>query len=61
MILILAHGFVNIGMNLGILPITGISLPFVSYGGSNLLMNFLAIGLIQSIRVRQIEFEKDEE
>lgn len=61
MILILAQSFINIGMNLGILPITGVSLPFVSYGGSNLLMNFLALGLIQSIGIRQIEFEKDEE
>lgn len=43
---------VNIGMNLGVLPIAGISLPFVSYGGSNLLVNFVTIGIIQSIAVR---------
>jgi rod shape determining protein RodA len=43
---------VNIGMNLGVLPIAGISLPFVSYGGSNLLVNFVIIGIIQSIAVR---------
>lgn len=52
LILILAHSAINVGMNMGLLPITGISLPFVSYGGSNLLANFLALGLIQSIRVR---------
>jgi len=46
------HVIVNIGMNLGILPIAGISLPFVSYGGSNLLINFITIGIIQSIAVR---------
>lgn len=38
--------FVNVGMNLGVVPTTGIPLPFISYGGSNLLINFLAIGLI---------------
>jgi len=38
--------FVNIGMNLGVVPTTGIPLPFVSYGGSNLLINVLAVGLI---------------
>lgn len=38
--------FVNIGMNIGIVPTTGIPLPFVSYGGSNLLVNVLAVGLI---------------
>lgn len=41
--------FVNIGMNLGILPIVGVTLPFVSYGGSSLLSNFIFLGLINSI------------
>lgn len=44
---------VNIGMNLGLVPIAGISLPFLSYGGSNLLINFVALGIIQSIAVRK--------
>ncbi len=38
--------FINIGMNLGIVPTTGIPLPFISYGGSNLLVNVAAIGFI---------------
>jgi len=38
--------FVNIGMNLGVVPTTGIPLPFISYGGSNLIINFLAVGLV---------------
>lgn len=38
--------FINIGMNLGIVPTTGIPLPFISYGGSNLLVNVVAIGFI---------------
>jgi rod shape determining protein RodA len=44
------HVFQNIGMTIGLLPITGIPLPFVSYGGSSLMGNMLAIGLIFSIR-----------
>lgn len=38
--------FINIGMNIGLVPTTGIPLPFISYGGSNLLMNGLAVGII---------------
>lgn len=38
--------FINIGMNIGIVPTTGIPLPFISYGGSNLLINIMAIGLV---------------
>jgi len=38
--------FVNVGMNLGVVPTTGIPLPFISYGGSNLIINFLAVGLV---------------
>lgn len=44
------HVFQNIGMTIGLLPITGIPLPFISYGGSSLMGNMLAIGLIFSIR-----------
>ena len=41
--------FVNIGMLLGILPITGITLPFISYGGSSLLLNFIMVGLVLNV------------
>jgi rod shape determining protein RodA len=44
------HVFQNIGMTIGLLPITGIPLPFVSYGGSSLMGNMLGLGLIFSIR-----------
>lgn len=44
------HVFQNIGMTIGLLPITGIPLPFISYGGSSLMGNMLAIALIFSIR-----------
>lgn len=43
---------VNIGMNMGIMPVTGIPLPFVSYGGTSLLVNLAAIGIILSILIR---------
>lgn len=49
---LLIHVVVNIGMNLGVLPVTGIPLPFVSYGGSALLAEFLMIGIVQSVTVR---------
>ncbi|WP_251550043.1 FtsW/RodA/SpoVE family cell cycle protein [Neobacillus muris] len=44
------HVFQNIGMTIGVLPITGIPLPFISYGGSSLMGNMMALGLIFSIR-----------
>jgi rod shape determining protein RodA len=44
--------FVNVGMNLGIMPITGIPLPLVSYGGSSVLATFLAVGVLQSINIQ---------
>ncbi len=45
---------VNIGGTLGVLPITGITLPFVSYGGSSLIMNFMLLGIAESVAAHQI-------
>lgn len=47
------HVLANIGMTLGLLPVVGIPLPFVSYGGSSLLMNLVAVGILQSISMRR--------
>lgn len=47
--LILIQSFFNIGMNIGVIPVVGITLPFVSYGGSSLLSNFILIGLLSSL------------
>jgi rod shape determining protein RodA len=38
----------NVGMNLGLLPVTGLPLPFVSYGGSSMLVSWLAVGLVDA-------------
>jgi len=48
----LFHVFVNIGMTMGIMPVTGIPLPFISYGRSNLVVSILSLGLLQSIAMR---------
>jgi len=45
----LFHVLENIGMVMGLLPITGVPLPFVSYGGSSLITNFICIGLLLNI------------
>lgn len=50
---ILAQTLVNVGVVLQILPVTGLSLPFISYGGSSLAALMLAIGLVQSVRMRR--------
>ena len=49
-IMLMSHILVNIGMNLGILPISGIPLPFMSYGGSHLITEFAGLGLLMSFR-----------
>ena len=45
--------FINIGVNIRLLPVTGIPLPFLSYGGSSLLTSLLALGVLQSIYVHR--------
>ncbi|GHD89906.1 rod shape-determining protein RodA [Streptomyces naganishii] len=47
------QSFENIGMTLGIMPVTGLPLPFVSYGGSSMFVVWVAVGLLQSIRVQR--------
>jgi rod shape determining protein RodA len=53
MVSIAAEAVVNIGGNLRMMPVTGVTLPFLSYGGSSLLVKFLMIGVLQSIAVRR--------
>jgi rod shape determining protein RodA len=49
-IFFMSHILVNIGMNLGLLPVTGIPLPFMSYGGSHILTEFAGLGILMSMR-----------
>jgi rod shape determining protein RodA len=49
------QSFVNVGMTLGIMPVTGLPLPFVSYGGSAMFANLLAVGLLQNVHLRSRE------
>ena len=44
--------FVNVGMTVGIMPVTGVPLPLISYGGSSVVVTFIAIGLLQSIHIQ---------
>ena len=48
-IMITSHVFIHAGINLGLLPVTGTTIPFMSYGGSHLLMEFVALGIVTSL------------
>jgi len=49
-ILFMSHFIVNVGMNMGLLPVTGIPMPFLSYGGSHLLTEFVGLGILMGMR-----------
>jgi rod shape determining protein RodA len=51
--LLLYHALVNVGMVVGLMPVTGIPLPFMSYGGSSVWTDFLALGLVNNVRLRR--------
>ena len=53
MVMLVVQIFENVGMTMGIMPITGIPLPFMSYGGSALLTMFLSMGLVLSVHMRR--------
>lgn len=53
MAMFLFHYVENIGMNIGMLPVTGIPLPFISAGGSSVLVNYMAVGIVVSISMRR--------
>jgi rod shape determining protein RodA len=58
-ILIVSHALIHIGMNIGLLPITGIPLPFMSYGGSNLLTVFAGLGILMGMRRYGVNIPED--
>jgi len=47
------HILENVGMTMGLMPVTGIPLPFISYGGTSLLSNLISIGLVLSVGIRK--------
>ncbi len=51
-VMLMAHIFENVAMNLGAMPVTGIPLPFISYGGSNILASFACVGIAMSVYAR---------
>lgn len=53
MSMLVAHVFENIGMTLGLMPVTGIPLPFISYGGSNMLTNMIGVGIVLNVYMRR--------
>lgn len=57
--MLLFHVFINVGMNMGMAPVTGIPLPFFSYGGSSLIIELICIGLLESVALRRqkLQFE----
>ncbi len=59
-IFFMSHIIVNVGMNIGIMPVTGIALPFMSYGGSHLLTEFAALGILMSMRGYNRSIHRDD-
>ena len=53
--------FQNIGMTIGVLPITGLTLPFVSYGGTGIIMNMIAIGLVMNVASKSKTYMFDDD
>jgi len=59
-IFFMSHILINIGMNLGLLPVTGIPLPFMSYGGSHLLTEFAGLGILMSMKKYSRSVHRDD-
>ncbi len=57
---LMSHLIINIGMNLGLMPVTGIPLPFMSYGGSHLVTEFAGLGILMSMRKYARSAHKDD-
>lgn len=58
-ILFMSHFIINVGMNIGLLPVTGITLPFMSYGGTHLLASFIGLGILMGMRRYRMATHRD--
>lgn len=59
-ILLMSHFIIHVGMNIGILPVTGLPLPFMSYGGSHLVTEFLGLGMLMSMNRYARAYHRDD-
>ena len=60
-VLLFSHIVINIGMNMGVMPVTGIPLPFISYGGSFLLSILIMLGIVQSVAAKGVRYKLKKE
>ena len=58
-IFLASHFIVNVGMNIGLLPVTGVTIPFMSYGGSHLVTEFTALGILMGMRRYNVRVKKN--
>ena len=58
--MLMSHFIINVGMNLGLLPVTGLTLPFVSYGGSHLLAEFAGLGILMGMKAYGRSYHRDD-
>ena len=59
-IYLMSHILINVGMNLGLMPVTGIPLPFMSYGGSHMITEFAGLGILMSMRKDSRSVHRDD-
>ena len=59
-IFFMSHFIINIGMNIGLMPVTGITFPFMSYGGSHLLTEFIGLGILMGMRPYRTVAHRDD-
>ncbi|MCC2630381.1 MAG: mrdB, partial [Candidatus Paceibacter sp.] len=58
-IFLATHFIINVGMNIGLLPVTGVTIPFMSYGGSHLVTEFAALGILMGMLKYRREAHKE--
>ena len=57
-IMLMSHFIIHVGMNIGLLPVTGLPIPFLSYGGSHLLTEFMGLGILMGMRKYSLSFHR---